>query len=94
LPPELPQLFQTLGEVPLPPFRGRMVILASAEVVGKTFHISSDFGLKVVRVLIAFAVSDLFHQGGDRVADVKRHWLGGGRLHIFQHLAVSGVERI
>src|SRR6185437_2925050 len=71
----------------------RLVIAAADEVLGKAFHVR-DLGLQVVGILIAFSVSQPFHQPGGSIAEVVRHRIGAGGADILEHAAVGGVQRI
>ena len=61
--------------------------------VGQARHVG-DFFFVVVRVLIVLAVTEIFHQASRRVAQVQRHVIGFGLLHVFAQGAEGGVERV
>jgi len=47
-----------------------------------------------VRVFVAFAVTDIFHESGDGVAKVERDGIGFGFVDIVEDLAIGGVDSV
>ena len=70
-----------------------MVVHAIFQAVGQALHVG-DFRLQIVRVLISLAVAQRLHQPSRRVAQMQRHRLLRGALHVLLHRAVSHVHRV
>src|SRR6266404_1333117 len=84
---------EALAQALLEALVGGLVVGAVGEVVGEALHVR-DFVLVLVRVLVAFAVADIFHQARRRVAQVQRDGIGFGFVNVFDDFAVSGIERV
>src|SRR5258708_23539664 len=82
---------EALAETLLEALVGGLVVGAAGEVVGEALHVG-DFVFGVVGVLVAFAVADMLHQAGDRVAQMQRDGVGFGFVHVVEDFAVSGVQ--
>jgi hypothetical protein len=82
--------FHPLGQEFLPAFLCRIVVFAAAKIIWHALHVG-DFFVEVMRVLVAFAVTDLLHQLCYRIADVQRNGLGCGPFDVFLNRAVGGV---
>src|SRR5580765_2196781 len=72
---------------------GGVIPRAADKVFGQALHVGGFF-VVIVRVLIAFAVTEIFHEPGRRIAKVQRNGIGFGFLHVFVYCAESSVEGI
>src|SRR6202035_2442791 len=86
-------VFQTLANAMLEALVGRLVVGAPGEVVRQAPHVR-NFLVEIVRVFVALTVADIFHQAGNRVAQVERNWVGLGFVNVFHNLAVGSVEGV
>ena len=71
----------------------RFVVYATGKVVWEAGHIG-ELVVEIVRVLVAFAIANVFHQAGDSIAEVKGNGIGFGFVDIFENLAVGGVHGV
>ncbi len=70
-----------------------MVVRAGGEVVGEAGHVGDFVGV-VVGVLVAGTVADVFHEAGDRVAEMKRNGIGFSFVDVFEDVAVGDVDGV
>src|SRR6266852_6851225 len=91
--PYFADFVEALAEALLEALVGGLVVGAAGEIVGEALHVG-DFLFVVVGVLVVFAVADVFHQAGGRVAQVQRDGIGFGLLHVIEDFAIAGVQRV
>src|SRR5260370_26049356 len=89
----LTNFVEALAEALLEALVGGLVVSAAGEIVREAGHVC-DFIIEIVGVFVALAVTDIFHEASDGVADVERHWLVFGFVNVIDDFAVGGVNRV
>ncbi len=84
---------EALAEALLEALVGGPVVRAAGEIVGEARHVGNFF-LEIVRVFVAFAVADIFHEAGDRVAKMERDGIGFGFVDVIDNSAIGSVDGI
>src|ERR1700739_330606 len=72
---DLTDFFEALAQALFEALVRGLVVIPAGWVVGEALHVR-DFVVVFVRVLVAFAVPDVFHQACDRVTQVQRDGIG------------------
>src|SRR5882672_5371829 len=71
----------------------RFVVCARGKVVWEAGHVG-DFVFEIMGVFVALRVADIFHEAGDGVAKMERDGIGFGLVHVFEDVAIGGIERV
>src|SRR5271170_5172432 len=83
-------LVHALGQQFFPALRARMVKLAAAQIIRHALHIGYA-RFNIMRILVAFAISELLHQWSRRVAQMQRHRLRAIGFDLRRYLSIGGV---